>query len=78
RTTAPDGTPVPPDTLSFTLAGNKTTLHVPLTDPWDISDDNLRLLGFKQKMVEWKLEQERRERQEWLERSRNYSPGSSL
>ncbi|HGA5642957.1 TPA: MobQ family relaxase [Salmonella enterica subsp. enterica serovar Typhimurium] len=78
RTTAPDGTPVPPDTLSFTLAGNKTTLHVPLTDPWDISGDNLRLLGFKQTMVEWKLEQERRERQEWLERSRNYSPGPGL
>ncbi|HBE2842461.1 TPA: DNA primase, partial [Escherichia coli] len=33
RTSARDGSPVPPDTLSFTLAGNKTTLHVPLTAP---------------------------------------------
>ncbi|HAX3938927.1 TPA: DNA primase [Escherichia coli] len=64
RTSARDGSPVPPDTLSFTLAGNKTTLHVPLTAPRKLSADNFRLLGFPQTMQQWDQQQQAKKTQQ--------------
>ncbi|EAV5735861.1 DNA primase [Salmonella enterica] len=64
RTSSQDGTPVPPDTLSFTLAGNKTTLHVPLTAPRKLSADNFRLLGFPQTMQQWDQQQQAKKTQQ--------------
>ncbi|WP_334375131.1 LPD7 domain-containing protein [Escherichia coli] len=64
RTSARDGSPVPPDTLSFTLAGNKTPLHVPLTAPRKLSADNFRLLGFPQTMQQWDQQQQAKKTQQ--------------
>ncbi|HBA7909065.1 TPA: MobA/MobL family protein [Escherichia coli] len=65
RTSASDGSPVPPDTLSFTLAGHQTTFNVPLKQPHTIASDNFRLLGFQQTMQQWEQEQRARQAQHW-------------
>ena len=64
RTAAQDGSPVPPDTLSFTLTGHRTTLEVPLSAPRNISPDNFRLLGFPQTMQQWDQQQQAKKTQQ--------------